>query len=88
MTGMATSFVLRKVCAGFILVGLRGFREVAATISEPWVSGVHLKPHVDCSLRGGSLMALKVPKDGTKIPALFAGCKDAQLHATTKIDTE
>ena len=33
-------------------------------------------------------MALKVPKDGIKIPALFAGCKDAQLHATTKIDTE
>lgn len=47
MTGMATSFVLRKVCAGFILVGLRGFREVAATISEPGVSGVHWKPHVD-----------------------------------------
>ena len=31
----------------------------------------------------GSLM-----KDGTKIPALFAGCTDAQLHATTKIDTK
>ena len=30
----------------------------------------------------------KQPKDGTKIPALFAGCTDAQLHATTKIDTK
>ena len=45
MTGMATSFP-RKVRAGFILVGLRRFREVAATISEPGVS-VDWKAHVD-----------------------------------------